>query len=189
MNRLEGNKRSKQDFAQLSWWLSCYECNRDMVITRVVKSSQLPARITPTWLVSASYSTWHFSTNGVFEIKYPWTSRLLWPLSHLFQNFLTTLNFWLKFYFHSIKPHCLFKLVPSVLLISNMANCLTMYLQHEVSGFCLPTKQGVPHILLTTYSTNKRGKFILFWNPTTVFVNLNKIHVYVLTVFIPFSNT
>ena len=91
MNRLEGNKRSKQDFAQLSWWLSCYECNRDMVITRVVKSSQLPARITPTWLVSASYSTWHFSTNGVFEIKYPWTGRLLWQLSRLLQNFLITL--------------------------------------------------------------------------------------------------
>ena len=91
MNRLVENKRSKKDFAQLSWWLSCYECNHDMVITRVVKSSRLPAKIKPTWVVSAAYSAWHFSTDGLFEIKYPWTGRLLWQLSHLLQNFLTTL--------------------------------------------------------------------------------------------------
>ena len=27
----------------------------------------------PTWLVSASYSAWHFFTDGVFQIKYPLT--------------------------------------------------------------------------------------------------------------------
>ena len=94
MNRLVENKRSK-DFAQVSWWLSCYECNRDnylMVITRVVKSNWLPAKIAPTWLESASYSAWRFPTDGVFQIKYPWTGRLLWQFSRLLQNFLTTLN-------------------------------------------------------------------------------------------------
>ena len=45
----------------------------------------------PTWLVSAGYSAWHFFTDGVFSIKYPWTGRLLWQLSCLLQNFLTTL--------------------------------------------------------------------------------------------------
>ena len=34
---------------------------------------------------------WHFFTNDIFEIKYPWTGRLLWQLSRLLQNFLTTL--------------------------------------------------------------------------------------------------
>ena len=45
----------------------------------------------PTWLVLAGYSAWHFFTDGVFYIKYPWTGRLLWQLSHLLQNSLTTL--------------------------------------------------------------------------------------------------
>ena len=63
-----------------------------MVITRVVKSSRLPAKIASIWLESASYSAWRFSTDGVFQIKYPWTGRLLSQLSRLLQNFLTTLN-------------------------------------------------------------------------------------------------
>ena len=33
---------------------------------RVVKSNQLPAKITPTWLVLAGYSAWHFFMDGVF---------------------------------------------------------------------------------------------------------------------------
>ena len=45
----------------------------------------------PTWLVSAGYSSWHFFTDGVFQMKYPWTGRLLWQLSCLLQNFLTSL--------------------------------------------------------------------------------------------------
>ena len=31
----------------------------------------------PTWLVSDGYSAWHFFTDGIFNIKYPWTSHLL----------------------------------------------------------------------------------------------------------------
>ena len=123
-----------------------------------------------------------------FLIKYPWTSR--------FDNsavyFKTFWQPWISdwcFISTQLNPIVFVILYPVPLLISNMANCLTMYLKHEVSGFRLPTKQGVPHILLTTYSTNRRRKFILFWTPRTVFVNLNKKNVYVLTVFIPFSNT
>ena len=46
----------------------------------------------PTWLVLTSYSAWHFFTDGVFWIKYPLTGCLLWQLSRLLQNFLTTLS-------------------------------------------------------------------------------------------------
>ena len=46
----------------------------------------------PTWLVSAGYSTWNFFTDGVCWIKYPWTGHLLWQLSRLPQNFLTILG-------------------------------------------------------------------------------------------------
>ena len=31
----------------------------------------------PTWLVLAGYYAWHFFTDGVFYIKYPWTGHLL----------------------------------------------------------------------------------------------------------------
>ena len=34
-------------------------------------------KLSPTWLVSAGYSAWHFFTDGVFQIKYPWTGRLV----------------------------------------------------------------------------------------------------------------
>lgn len=46
----------------------------------------------PTRLVSATYSVWHFFTDGAFKIKYPWTGCLLLKLSCLFQNFLTSLG-------------------------------------------------------------------------------------------------
>ena len=46
----------------------------------------------PTRLVSASYSAWHFFTDGAFKIKYPWTGCLLWKLSCILQNFLTSLG-------------------------------------------------------------------------------------------------
>ena len=46
----------------------------------------------PTWLVSAGYSAWHFFTNDIFKIKYPWTGHLLWQLSCPLQNFVTTLH-------------------------------------------------------------------------------------------------
>ena len=87
MNQLVENRRSK-DFAQVSWWLSCYECNRDMVITKVVKSSWLPAKIVPTWLVSAGYSAWHFSTDGVFLNKI----SLDWPLTLTTQSSTSKLS-------------------------------------------------------------------------------------------------
>ena len=87
MNKLVENRRSK-DFAQVSWWLSCYECNRDMVITKVVKSSWLPAKIVPTWLVSAGYSAWHFSTDGVFLNKI----SLDWPLTLTTQSSTSKLS-------------------------------------------------------------------------------------------------
>ena len=48
-------------------------------------------KLRPTWLVLASYSAWYFFTDGGFETKYPLTGRLLWQLSRLLQNFLTTL--------------------------------------------------------------------------------------------------
>ena len=38
----------------------------------------------PTWLVSAGYSVWHFFTDSVFWIKYPWTGRLLSQLSAVY---------------------------------------------------------------------------------------------------------
>ena len=44
----------------------------------------------PTWLVWARYSAWHFIYGWRF-LKYPWTGCLLWQLSHLLENFLTTL--------------------------------------------------------------------------------------------------
>ena len=43
----------------------------------------------PIWLVLAGYSAWHFFTDGVFQIKNPWTGRLLRQLSLLLQNILT----------------------------------------------------------------------------------------------------
>ena len=49
----------------------------------VVKSSQL--------LVLDGYSAWHFFTDGVIKIECPWTGHLFWQLSHLLQNFLTTM--------------------------------------------------------------------------------------------------
>ena len=48
-------------------------------------------KLPPTWLLSAGYSAWHSFIDGVFWIKYPWTGSLLWHLSRLLQNFLTTL--------------------------------------------------------------------------------------------------
>ena len=44
---------------------------------RVVKSIRLPVKIT-TYLTG--YSAWHFFTDDVFSIKYPWTGRLLWSV-------------------------------------------------------------------------------------------------------------
>ena len=45
----------------------------------------------PTWLELTGYSAWHFFMDGFFKIKYPWTGHLLWQLTPLLQNFLTTL--------------------------------------------------------------------------------------------------
>ena len=49
-------------------------------------------KLPPTWLVSAGYSAWHFFTDDIFKIKYPWTGHLLWQLSCPLQNFVTTLH-------------------------------------------------------------------------------------------------
>ena len=56
------------------------------------KVSGCQRKLLPTWLVSAGYLAWHFFMDGVFSIKYHWTRRLLWQLSCLLQNFLTTLR-------------------------------------------------------------------------------------------------
>ena len=65
-------------------WLTVSE------LSKVVSCQQ---KLLPTCLVSASYSAWYFFTDCVVEIKYAWTGRLLWLLSCLLQNFLTTLQY------------------------------------------------------------------------------------------------
>ena len=52
-------------------------------INRVAKSSWMRVKIFAYLVITAGYSAWHFFTNGVFWIKFPWTDRLLWQLSRL----------------------------------------------------------------------------------------------------------
>ena len=41
--------------------------------TGVSKEAGCQQKSLPTWLISAGYSAWHFFTNSVFSIEYPWT--------------------------------------------------------------------------------------------------------------------
>ena len=62
---------------------------------RVVKSSQLPAKIAA-YLFSIGQLlclVFLYRSCRFVEIKYAWTGRLLWQLSRLLQNFLTTLRY------------------------------------------------------------------------------------------------
>ena len=56
-------------------------------VSGLSKVARCRPKLPPTWSVSAGYSAWHFFTDGVFLIKYPWTGRLLWQPSCLFQKF------------------------------------------------------------------------------------------------------
>ena len=75
----------------------------------------------PTWLVSAGYSVQHFFTDGIFSLKYHWTGRFLWQLSHLLQNFLLTLN--------NPRNHCRTQFGCSPLLVSPSSELLDVAVQ------------------------------------------------------------
>ena len=92
----------EQDFhgnfqVNVTWFFAFFYGVLDWIVLilvwfdRVVKGASCRRKSAPTWLVSTGYSAWHFFMDGVFTIKYPWTGRLLWQLSRLLQNFLTTL--------------------------------------------------------------------------------------------------
>ena len=49
-----------------------------------------------TWLVLASYSAWHFFTDGVFQIEYPWTGRLLIDNSAVYFKTARHAIFWIN---------------------------------------------------------------------------------------------
>ena len=63
-----------------------------MYMSWLSKVARCQRKSPPAWLVLAGYSAWHFFTDGIFKMKYPWTGRLLLQLSHLLQNFVTTLK-------------------------------------------------------------------------------------------------
>ena len=69
-----------------------FKCSLRLTSAALSKVAGCWQKSRPAWLVSASYSAWHFLTDRIFWIKCPWTSCLLWQLSHLLQNFLTTVS-------------------------------------------------------------------------------------------------
>ena len=61
-----------------------------MYFTWLSKVSGFRPKLLPIWLVSASYSAWHFFTDRIFKLKYDWTLPLILttqpPTSKLYDN-------------------------------------------------------------------------------------------------------
>ena len=87
------------------FWTEAFKRMWRLVVSRVVKSSRLPAKIAA-YLVSIGrllclaflYRGRFLNALFVFKIKYPWTGCLLWQLNRVLQNFLTTLGEWSTFF-------------------------------------------------------------------------------------------
>ena len=112
----------------------------DHIISGLSKVAGCQQKPLSTWLVSAGYSAWHFFMDGV---KYSWTGRLLWQLDQpsISKNFLTTLNFWVMLYFHSIKPHRFLNLYPVLCLFQTWPIALQCICSMRYLDFvCPPNK-------------------------------------------------
>ena len=88
----------------------------------------------PTWLVVASHAAWHFFTHGVFKIEYPRTGRLLWQLSGLLQNFLTTLSMMLKYCLEISYMYIYISVKLFICLVWNYMNDNEIYYCRIVTG-------------------------------------------------------
>ena len=66
--------KALSDINKVSYFILLLSLN---TVTGLSEVAGCRRKLPPTWLVSAGYSVWHFFTDSVFYIKFPWTVCLL----------------------------------------------------------------------------------------------------------------